>query len=381
MVYIHFVIRLAGCALGFTFNCMSVFYTPVASLLNETQGSVSTYSSICSLVNAVFSIITPRLMNQKNFKKIITAGAIGSVVACVGFGFAQNIFLYYVFAVLLGISASTYSAVIITTILNNSIKESAGLYTGLVFSFSGIVGAVFSPIFSAIIEASSVKYAYLAMAALYGLFCLPAIFAPLSYEEKAAEKGEKVKFNYRDGLFGYVCVGLLAIRFLPGVCQHFSTLMQTKGFANGAMMVSAVMVGNIVFKLIAGSMVDKIGVTKTSLILTIINVVSGIMIILTDNYYLLLVFGFGFGVCYATTSVLTPLIVRDIYPANLYGTVFSLINFAGTLINSLAISAAGYIYDFTGTYNVAIIICLVGCVLMVICMNILYSKKAKLVQQ
>lgn len=349
---------MAACSIGLYMNSFGVFFTAIAETLNEKRGSVALVYTLMALSAAVFSTVIPPLINNRNYKKFFVAGVAGSVGTVVLLANAGSLLMMYVGGILLGGFFSTYFMVILTTIINCSFTENVGTITGIVFSFSGIAGAVFSPLFASIIEAHGWRVAFYVMAAVAVILCLPGMFADMKVEQEKKENTEQsASFNFLAAGYILIVVMNVCYMYLPALPQHFSGLASSKGLSEvGPLLVSAAMIGNIVFKLVAGVLADKLGAMKSILIMGICNLTGSALLLTSKTKLLVLAAAFMFGAIYAITAVLNALLVKTIYGTDNYKKAYSIVALAGNTFNALAIAAVGYIYDFTGSYDPALLL-------------------------
>ncbi len=272
----------AACSIGIYLNTFGIFFSPIAEALNEKRGSVAAFYTIMMLSNAVFSVIIPGWLTNRNFKRIYIAGIAGSVCSLILMANSGSLLMLYAGSLLLGASFSTYFMVVITTIINCSFKENTGTITGFVFIFSGLAGALISPLLSYIIGRFGWRAGFYAMSVAPLVLCLPAVFAEIRIEqEQSSENGtDSVRFNYLSSSYILLVIMLLCYMFIPSMAQHFPGIALSKGFADtvGPLIVSSSMIGNIVFKLIAGILSDRLGSLKALLIMSAVTL-AGIVIL------------------------------------------------------------------------------------------------------
>ena len=347
---------MSACSLGIGLNSQGVFFSPVAESLNVGRGAVSLYNTISALTTAVGTVFLSKILDKNNIRRVVLISTISAVAAMMGFSFANSLLVYYICGFVMGLSLCVFAPAIISIILNNSINENVGLYTGIIFSFSGITGAVCSPVFSAVIHKYGIRYAYICMAIIFLVMSMPANICQLDFGNKTVENREH-KFNY-NLLFFSLVVAFALFQIAPAMTQHFVGFAQTKGLDSGigSLMVSAGMVGNISFKLIAGKLSDMIGTFKTAILMILCSVLSSLLLVFSSNSFILLILAVLFGSIYALTSVMTPLISKEFYDKNDYRIAYPIIVFVGATLNAFATSLIGFAYDFTGSYNVALYI-------------------------
>jgi MFS family permease len=111
------------------------------------------------------------------------------------------------------------------------------------------------------------------------------------------------------------------------------------------------MFGNIIGKVLLGYLNDK----SVALALTF-GVACGIagilmlMLIGATGVMALLIGGFLFGICYATTVTIPPMLTRTIFGSRQYGQIYSNIMMVASLCSALGASLWGFIADATGSF-------------------------------
>ena len=342
-------------SVGICMNSLGVFYTPVSTELNVGRGTFALYTTFSSFSSALFQMIIPNLYNNSNFKKIYLGGVILGGLSLLGMSFAKQVTTFYILAVMLGIGNSCFNTVTISTIINNSVKENVGSLMGFVMSFSGLAGAILSPSITAVISHFGWRKAYIVMAFALVVLNLPGLLGKISYGSDKKETKEKQDSVLRSNLLPFVYIMVLAIfvNVIVGMSQHLSGFAETRGLdaAKGSLLVSAMMVGNISFKIISGWLSDRLGTVKTATIVVTITM-TGALLLLSQKAPLLLALGaFCLGAPYSIPSVLIVFYIKEIYGLENYTRLYSINNFIGASCFALALSMIGYIYDFTGSYN------------------------------
>ena len=137
----------------------------------------------------------------------------------------------------------------------------------------------------------------------------------------------------------------MLISCITSVTQHLPGYGESLGFplTSCAILLSSGMMGNIVSKLVIGSLSDHFGEIKATLMMITVNIL-GI---------------FLFGSCYSLGAVAVPLLTKYFFKTKNYARAFPTISFASNVGAAISLSMVGYIYDFFGSYIYAFIIALV----------------------
>lgn len=122
-----------------------------------------------------------------------------------------------------------------------------------------------------------------------------------------------------------------------------------------AMLTTLSLFGNMTSKLVLGKASDVFGVTGTFLVSMAISCVGHLMIF-TGMTGAVMAGALFYGITLPVTSVMLPLFCQLYWKGNTYGTAFSYISMAGTLLAAPCNTLFGRFYDMTGSYNLTIIV-------------------------
>ncbi len=366
---------LAAAAIGVTMNTAGVFYAPMAESLGVGRGSAAMSLTITALVASVFALIVPKYIRESNLKINVIIATILLAGSCVLISRCESIWQIYVCSVLRGVGDGMINFVLITMIVNFWFYAKRGTFTSIVMATSGIPGVILSPVFSNIIAQSGWRTGYLWAAGFTLLCCLPAILLPISlhpekaglkpygYEEfeKAKEAGRTLvipgnapAFNFFSVKFILAVVICCSVSTLAAVPSHFPGYATSLGHAAsvGAMMLSVSMVFNIGFKLVYGIMNDRIGPSKSILIMGIINAAACCLLLFVTAEWALYIGAGMFASAFAVGAVGIAMLSGYLFGVENYATAYPVLSLLGGVSNALASTLVGSLYDVTGSYTV-----------------------------
>lgn len=364
---------LAAAAIGISINTSGVFYSIVSEDLGILRGAFSFHMTIFSMVTAVSALFVPMLINRFPFKRVLSVAVLIAVLGTGLMAVSDQLWQFYFLGALRGFSTGMFSILTITLIINHWFTEKNGLATSIALGFSGIMGAVFSPIFSQLIVYFGWRGTYVTEAVLILLLCLPAILFSFTIRPQdegleaygGVQKSEEETVRKTSRAIGIHLCGVLLfaimIGFVSSMTQHLPGYAESIGLSVtlGAGLLSMGMLGNIISKLIIGVLSDFLGPLKATLILLVITLIGTILLIQGHSSVLLLLAAFFFGSSYGLGSVSIALVTREIFGDKNYVKIFPIISFAGNVGAALAFSAIGYIYDFTSSYLYALFLLLI----------------------
>lgn len=379
----HWIVALICCSLAMTVlglpvNAGGVFFTPVAESLGVLRGAFSIHSTLTLIGGAIMSLFAPELIRRFSLKPVLTVGILLASTTNILMGFAQNLPQFYILGSLRGLGKGLIAIVPLTMIINEWFDKHHGLVTSIILSFTGIAGAVFSPIFSYLIGTIGWETSYILMGIIMLVGSLPAIVYPFSlnprddgllpygYSEKKVKKNQvkmdrKEPKNITGSLLFYMLGLAVLLTMITGIPQHFPGYAETinLSLSIGSVMLSAAMLGNIIFKVLFGMLSDRIGATKTTVYMIMVNILSIAVLLTVSNASILIITSFFFGTIYALPAVGITLMTREFFGIKNFNKVYPIISFSTAVGGAISISLIGYIYDFTGSYVPAFVISLI----------------------
>ena len=331
----------------------------------------------------------PRLVKSKNFKLMLLLSMLVFAGSTALLSAAPNLVLMYILNGLRGFAAGICGMVLITIMINNWFLESTSLVTSIAMAFSGLAGAVFSPVLSSIITSSGWRVGYLVDAALIALFELPAILLPIGYFPKDAGTtpyGKKASAssapseenqNGTASRFPLVlmvlltCYAILA-SYVASYPPHFPGIADSYGFtaAVGSTLLSICMVANSGGKILFGALADKFGAQKIIMLFALLIGAGSLMLMLFHVPGLMYISAALFGLCYAIANVGTVTATRELAGRTLYNTVYPTVSMIATVANAFGSSLVGFMYDASGSYSSGLI--LASCLALVM-MGLIFS--------
>lgn len=360
---------LSAAFIGVAINTSGVFYSVVSEDLGIYRGAFAFHMTIFSIVTAIAGLFVLKFLEKMPFKFLLAVSIGVATISTALMGVSNHLWQFYALSFLRGFSTGLFSIMTLTYIINFWFNEKNGLATSITLSFSGIIGALISPLLAKIIQVYGWHYAFFVQALILLGFSLPALLFPFQLDPRSEglsaygykEKKEifddltevKVSGNCRlNATLIAMLVFAVTMSFITSMAQHFPSFAQTIGLdvTIGASLLSMAMIGNILSKLAVGFLSDKLGAIVANFVLVLLTVVGVLLLLIFKNPSLLLLGALLFGSSFGILAVATPLITRHIYGVKSYGKVYPIIGFASHFGGALAFSAIGFIYDFTKSY-------------------------------
>lgn len=364
---------MLGGSIGISVNTNGVFYTPIATDLNFKHGDVSLHMTLYLIAVAVYSLWIPKLLHKYPLKRLLWVHFIIHVISTALMAVGNSIWFFNLIGLIRGLSSTVFNTVTATMIINHWFNEKKGLATGIMFSTSGVFGALFSPILTDVIVSYGWRVGYIVMAVSIGILILPALLVPfgltpeeeglLPYGTKTEEKKESVTERNSSiskvslclfVIYAFLCTLVnMFVQYLPSYAVELNYSEQL-----GAWLLSMGMIGNIVSKLLLGKMSDDLSSYKATVLFTLVNMAATLLLLTGHSSLILLVGAFLYGSCYGISSVGLPLCTKDFFGMENYEKIYPTVTLALNFGGALGLPLIGYLYDFSGSYVVSMLVLL-----------------------
>ncbi len=376
----HFLIAVIACALasssvGLNINLNGLYIQPVSQAIGVSTGAFSLHSTFISIGIAMGSISVPVFLKKMDYRLLVLIASVVAAVMTLLMSFSTQVWMFSILGFTRGFASAFFGFVGLQFLINNWFISKHGLVTSLVFSFGGVAGAILSPIVSSLMESRGWQAGYWIQAVLYLVFAFPALLIPYkaSPQEEGLEPyqdGEQIKtvqegdfksavkpFSYKTPTFVLVILMSIFATALTGMVQHLPGVATDFAFTarTGAMMISAAMIANILFKLLVGVLNDSKGAVFANMVMLVAVAAGFVLMLFGANQVLMLSGSFLFGAIYGLTAVGVALLIKHLYPIEHFGRVFPIVSFTQNIGAAFAISIYGFSYDLSGGYTAALI--------------------------
>lgn len=369
---------LIVCSLGNTFNCAGLFYYPVSQELGAGIGQVAFYITIASLISGLAAPLAIKCFDKWGTTWVISCAALASIGCYLLMSAVKTLALLYLCGIILGLSTSFYGIPVVVYFISNWFDSKYDVVAGFVFSTAGIGGALLNPFYSAIMERAGWRDTYLCSAVVVFLllfpccillqkdpsyFNLPKYNGGSKSERQSGQVTNKSEGLYvRKNIVLVICciVGFLGF-FVTGYVTHFKTYIISLGepLSVGVIMTTFAMIANSVWKFLAGLFCEKIGGLCTGLLMLFLGIIGVSVLCASLAWYLLFYLSaFLLGAVYCVPSVCLSAIGKTFFEINVFASLYSIIQLFSSLGSASGFFLLGQIYDITGSYKAASVVCL-----------------------
>ncbi len=159
----------------------------------------------------------------------------------------------------------------------------------------------------------------------------------------------------------YVCAGF----FVQVVIVHIVIHAAELGISplNAASVLSIVGVGSLAGRLMGGSVSDRFGNKSTTIAAFILMGFGFTWLLAARHLWMLYLFAILFGLAYGEILCMMSLLPADLFGLRSQGAILGIVVFASTPGGGMGPSAAGAIFDLTGSYQAVFLVCIAAVII------------------
>ncbi|MGN1140038.1 MAG: MFS transporter [Oliverpabstia sp.] len=350
-------------AFGLSNNVVAYYITPVTESLGYTRASFNFCFTLMSVVSFLVAPVYGYLFMKVSIRKIVFAGAMAGSICFFAYAMCRNIYAFYIVGILQGLVQSGTTNMSIVVLINRFFNErQSGTATGIIMSGTGICSMIMSAVLPPFIEQYGWSKGYMLCGILWAGVMLTAVW--LLKEKPGTEAADEKKndemkgITYREALRCggfYILILCVLICNIVMVCsQHLPAYFQDVGLstrqAGHLMMIFSL--GLIVWKIVLGELFDRLGSIPATII-AYISFIFGLWLLSLETILTMTAGVLIAALGIASSTVLSPLITRQVFGLKEYAPIWSLVSMATAFGVAVGSPIWGAFYDFSGSYHLA----------------------------
>lgn len=365
---------------GIIGNTSGIFVAPVMDQFGWTQTDTTMYRTIQPLVAALCAPFAGKLMEKYNPRWILTAVSAAFGLASFASAYATELWQWNLYGVVFGVTSAFFMYLAAPVLINAWFKKSAGLAISITAAVLSVLAAVASPVGQELINQFGWQTARIVLSLVTTALSValtvafvrknPSVMGllPFGADQRdesapgatvATEEGATVAQAIKSpGLYLLIlvaCIFVMCAAFfqqIPAFAAHGAL-----GASAGAMAVSIIMVGGVVFKLVLGALNDKIGVKFTGVIAAACGAIGILLAYIAGENIALFYAGMViFGGGYAGLTVIAPMLARAAFGSLNYSQIYSWVSTGIFIATAISFLVYGMIYDTTGSFDLCFIL-------------------------
>jgi MFS family permease len=379
--------------------CFGVFLKPITIEFGWDRGALSAVYSMIVLVAGILGILSGRLSDKYGPRRIVTIGGILTGISFLLMSQINSLWqVYLVWGIIMGVSFS-FCLIPVMAIIPRWFAKRQGMAIGIAMVGKGI-GGIISPLLTQwLISAYGWRYALIILGIIALIIIIPiAQFMRHSpqqvglkpYGEDEITKNEQSWNSAMKGLsfsqairtsqfwlFGLIlasvffCLGTIMVHIVP----HANDVGISEIIAASVLSIAAGI--SIIGRLGIGFLYDRIGGTLTLSACLCLVTLSLICLLFAKEIWMFYVFAVIFGLSYGGFTLLIPVVTAELFGLASIGVIIGGITFLTTIGDAVGAPVTGSIFDITGSYRIAFLICIAICATAVILSLVLLKSKGK----
>lgn len=353
-------------AMALTSSTLSFFLEPVCAALNISRGGFSLVFSLMTIAGALTNPVLGQRAGQKGVRGILVVCGIWGCGSLVLLSIAQSLWMIYAAGFLMGLFGTNCVALCANVIVQKSYDAGrAASLLGLVMAGSGVGGMLFNILIPSVMGASGWRSALRVMAICWlTMLVLGAVLLgkekPMEQHTAAAGIGlgmTRAEALKSPKLYMLIAV-IIVITASCGIQQQQPSLLGSYGFESGkvSLLLSAQTAVLALGKIGQGILYGRLGVRRGGCTMLLIFAAAFVALLLPALVYPgLVLMAFGLGI-YTT---LLPLVTRQVFGTREYAAIWGLLATCGSVGTIAANPLWGSVYDMTGSYTPAMMVCAV----------------------
>ncbi len=385
------IVTFAGTGINLALGVLyswSVIAKALTKDWNWTASKASLPYAVACGVFAVVMVFAGRAQDKVGPRLVASLGGLcaGAGLIISSFASAERIFPIVIgFGLLIGAGMGLGYASATPPAVKWFPPHKKGLITGLVVSGFGCASVYISPLTNKLLESMGINKTFLTLgiAFLIGIVLLaqllrnpPAGYIPPGMPAAGSTKHQHARHEY--DWHEMIKTPQFYLLWIMFACGSFAGLMiighlakiaakQLPGINLGFVLVAILAVGNASGRIIAGFISDKLGRTRTILLVSLSQAAVLFLFTKFTSTPLLILGSFAVGFNYGANLSLFPSTTADFYGTKNLGVNYGLVFTSWGVGGVFGGMVAGKIVDITGSYNpaftVAVVICLLAAAL------------------
>lgn len=368
----------------------NIYQAPVVAEFGISNSQFAISNSLVLGVGIFLSPFVSKRLSTGNFKRTYIISFIIYALAYIGFGFATNIYVFYILSLFVGYGFLSTTILPVSILISNWFISKRGLALSLAFTGLGIGGVIFSQLVTFLINSFGWSTTYKIYGLLMLIVILPVVLfiikvkpqemglKPYGAEEVISKETTKINKGtdnkntsnniVKTSYFMLLIVGavFVGISKNSGLGQFPPVLASIHGDATAATIISIYSAVGILGKIVLGHINDLHGSIKSTIYATFILALSYFFMLFSEHTIAVVIMAILFGMGNAIGTVLPPLITAEMYNEEDYSIAYGYVNSGVQLGMTVGSLFAAGIADLTGSYNYSWMATLVLCFLIAI---------------
>jgi len=363
--------------MGGTYYSFGVFFSPLLVEFGWTRAMTSGAFSLCIMLEGMLGIVMGRATDRWSPRVVIT---LCGFLLGPGYLLMSQVsalwHFYLLYGVIIGIGLGGLWVPPVSIVVRWFTKR-RNMMTGIAIAGTGVGGLIAPLLANWLISTYAWRLSYVILGSIVLVLIIlaaqflkrdPAQVGQLPYGENVREvhglQMENSGLSLREAVYTkqlwlvsgmFFCFGFCVFSIMVHIVPHVIELGIS---ATSAANILAVLGGvSIAGKTIMGAATDRIG-TRTGIIIGFILVFTTLTwLIVARELWMLYLFAAFFAFGYASMVALMSPIIAELFGLSSVGVLLGIVNFAATIGCATGPILAGWLFDISGNYQLAFLLC------------------------
>lgn len=365
-----------------------VFLRPLTMEFNWDRGALSGAFSLEFLLSGLLAIPTGRINDKYGPRLLVTAGGVTATMGFLLMSQVSSIWQVYLnWGVLLGVTGGCCYIPISSTI-PRWFQKKRGTAVGIAMAGFGIGGMVSSALAQWLISSYGWQQAFVIMALIVFVTLIPlGQFMKHSPQrmglspyggngavinkESLTSSGGGLSFKQAIKAGCFWLFGLIlffSLFAIMAVNIHIVAYAVDIGISGtvAASILSVILGASVIGKFFMGFISDRIGARRALTACLVVLMLSLTWLLFAREIWMFYLFAIVCGISYGGIVVLQSLIAAELFGLGSLGIILGGVAFFATVGGAIGPFFAGTMFDVTGGYSIAFLVCVIGGVLSII---------------
>ena len=385
-----------------TIYTFGVFLRPVTMEFGWERGALSVAQSITMLVGGVLAIFTGRLSDRYGPRLLVTVSGLLAGMAFLLMSRVSSLWqAYLIWGLLIGIAFGCCMIPVLSTIPRWFTRR-RGVAVGLTMVGFGLGGVIWPPVAQWLISSCGWQHAYVTLGIVTLIIVIPMaqfmkrspqviglkpfgdenVIAKVQSSTPAVE-GLSLKQVIKTGrfwIFGLVSFGFVFCMQL--IVVHIAPHAIDSGILAivAASIVSIIAAVSLIGRLGIGFLSDRLGAVPALTACLLIFALALIWILFAKEVWMFYIFAIIYGIAYGGEAAVMVLVPAELFGLKYVGVITAATFLMGAIGGAIGAPFGGHIFDITGRYDLAFVICIIVSALAFILSMILLRSGGKMGQ-
>lgn len=379
-------------------NTTSIYYVPLSEGLGVSITLISLYSTIRALATSAFIPFVAKAIAKYDTRVTVTSGVLLITAGMLLNASAKNVYMLWISGIIVASASGMFAFMLNPIVLGNWFCKNQATFLGFCMFAQGLGATIYASVGSRLIQNFGWRMSYLFLAVAVAVIGLPISLLvlrkdpaqmgllPVGYEEKEEKNGEKNVSAPVRGMDGKKAKRTIVFRVLLVALalwcftNCFTFFINPYAYSIG---YTAVTAGVIASAVLFGQSIGSIGngftcdrTLKGTLILDTCLAIGGYVLMMTagTSTAMLSVAAFVVGYAYSGYSVVSPMILRNIFGTKDFADIYSIVSTVGVFIAAFSYTVWSELSGRIG-YQVSMISCIMLHAIILICFFFALTKE------